>query len=215
MGLRDVWRQSIAAADYDAHMDQNGQTQAGADLVHDFVTRHANAGERLWIAGGGTGGMFALLPPGALAPYHLTVTDINLAYLQLLRERACATGQTSLAVVVDDLERSSVAGLQEAVAAVLVLEHVDVGRALDAIVAVRPRRVMIAIQENVSGEASALVRGQTPVGTMAVLREVPPTLVPRAALVAAMRERGYGVIEEQARTVPQNKQILALVFAQD
>lgn len=213
MGLRDVWRQRIAPADYDAHMEQNGQTQAGADLVQYFATHHTNAGERFWIAGGGTGRMFDLLPGGALAPYLLTVTDINDAYLRILQQRAFAAGQRHLHAIVDDLERSSVAGHHDAVAGVLVLEHVDLGRALDAIVAVRPRRVMIAIQENVSGEASALVRGQTAVGTMAVLREVPPTLVPRAALVAAMGERGYSVIEEQVRTVPENKQLVGLIFS--
>jgi len=115
--LRDAWTTLVSAEDYEAHMAAIGQAQANAAQLSDFLMLvHPQPGARLLIAGAGPGQMFDHMDASVFHPYRTTFSDINPRFLARLRER-----YPQAHCVVDDIERSSLAGPFHAVMETLVL----------------------------------------------------------------------------------------------
>jgi hypothetical protein len=198
--LRQVWTGMITAADYDAHMVAVGQAEANAGLLGEAL-RGLPEGAAILVAGAGTGQMFDYLDPQVLARYRTTFTDINGDYLAKLGRRVsgipCET-------VVDDIEASALAGPFELAVAVLVLEHVDWRRAVASLCRVA-RRVFVVIQEDPPDLVSRALAG-----TMAVLGEARPRLVPREELVAEFERLGFGLEKTRVREVADGKRMVGV-----
>jgi hypothetical protein len=193
------WRACITAGDYERHMQATGQPQANADLLVElFRNDPPPPGAAILFPGAGTGQIFDYLPPGTLAPYPVTCTDINPSYLERLASRLpCATA-------IDDIEAPTVRGPFDLAIVVLVLEHVDWRAAVAGICRIA-ERVFTIIQENPPDFVAP-----TPQGTMA---NVQSRLVERAELIQAFRSHGLALRRTSTREVPDAKKMIALDFS--
>jgi SAM-dependent methyltransferase len=190
----------FAAADYEAHMAAVGQAQANAELVGEALLGLREGGAVL-MAGAGTGQIFDYLNPQVLAGYRTTFTDINGEYLAKLAARVSGI---SCETVVDDIEATALAGPYEVAVAVLVLEHVDWRRAVASLCRVA-RRAFVVVQEDPPDVAVRALAG-----TMEVLREARPRLVPRGELVAEFERLGFGLEETRVREVADGKRMVGM-----
>jgi hypothetical protein len=200
--LRDLWAEHITPEDYERHMAGTGQPQANAGLLAElFRDRPPAPGARVLFAGAGTGQYFDYWPPVALAPYACVFTDVNPIFLDRLGARfACETR-------IDDIEAPHVAGPFDLAIVMLVLEHVDWRRAVDALCGIAGR-VFTVTQENPAG----LTARPLP-GTLAGLQEHPQRLVERAALIAHFERLGFTLTRTAIREVADGKTMVGLDFA--
>src|SRR5262245_49884357 len=116
--VRDAWACYISADDYDAHMERNGQARVNARLVESLLARHPPGGDRLLVAGAGTGQLLEFFG-GVAERYRTTFTDINPVFLERLRDRPAGAGR-QLQTVVDDLEDTRLPSEFDAAVVVLV-----------------------------------------------------------------------------------------------
>jgi hypothetical protein len=202
--LRQAWSSHIEAADYEQHMAAVGQAQANADLMAElFRERPPGPGSRVHIAGAGTGQYFDYFPPASLAAYQVLLTDISPKFLAVLRGR---TQGMPFAMQVDDIEAPACPGPFDLTIAVLVLEHVSWRSAVEGICA-RTERAFMVIQE----DAPEPVLRTLP-GTLAILREARPHLIPRGELIEAFRGHGFVLDRITSRDVPDGKRMAGLDF---
>jgi hypothetical protein len=213
--LRDAWTRIVSAGDLDDHMQAVGQAQANAALVEAMVAAGPEPARRSMVfVGAGTGQMFDFVDPAFLAPYRLTFTDINPAFLARLRERL-AGAALDYEAVVDDLERPALRGPFGAAVVVLVLEHVEWRRGLDGLAALRPEVLHLVVQRNPSDMASAVTPGRVLPPTIAAAAETAhPTLVDPAEVGAYLGGLGYALVARRERGVPDAKTMIGLTFAQ-
>src|SRR5262245_18860466 len=209
--LREAWSR-VAAADYDAHMAAVGQAQANAELLPRLLRDHPPRGRRLLFGGAGTGQLFDFAGDAFLHGFRVTFTDISAPLLARLTQRLASGTWTDHEEVVDDVEDTRLSGPYDAVAVVLVLEHVDWPRAIRSLRSLSPERFYCIIQENPAGMAAAITPARDPVGSMRLIREAGPRLVPRADLVRQMDELGYPLLGTESRDVPDLKKMIGLVF---
>jgi|GEM_PF-1460011 len=201
--LRDAWRKSVTAADYEAHMAAIGQAQANAAHLADF----AGTGEgRLLVAGCGPGQFLDYIEAGALSRWRVVYCDINPGYLTALRGR-----RPGAVCVADDLEASSIQGPFDAACATLVLEHTDWKRVAATLARLAPR-VMIVIQVNPDEMATAVSPGRTLPPSMEWFRRIHPHLIDESALIGEMRGHGMALRTRRPRAVADGKMMLALEF---
>jgi SAM-dependent methyltransferase len=208
MTLREAWTTRVTAEDYEAHMARIGQAETNAALLLDLFEGAAlPCGARVLIAGAGTGQMFGYLPSDFLAGCAVTCSDVNPAFLETLRGRyACDT-------VIDDLEDSQLPPGWDAIAIVLVLEHVDWRRAVQSLARLRPGRLLLIVQRNPANVAAAVTPGRMPPGTMRVFAgEAPPHLVPVPELLDALAGQGFTLEREEARPVQDGKSMIGLAL---
>ncbi len=211
--LRDAWANKILAADYEAHMAAVGQAEANASLVAElFESRPPDAGARILFAGAGTGQMFDYFSPALLSSYMVTFADINPQFLAVLTSRLKKVGGLSFQTVLDDIEDSRLGPGFDLAVAVLVLEHVDWRRGVATLCRLA-RRAFVVVQENPPELKSAMTRPVT--DSMAVFREVHPTLIPRTDLVATFAERGFVLHQSTVREVADNKKMVGMEFARE
>jgi hypothetical protein len=195
------WRTCITADDYERHMAATGQPQANGDLLAEAFREHPPPpGAAVVFAGAGTGQIFESFPPAALAPYRVTCSDINRAYLERLRARLPCD------LAIDDIEFSSLKGPFDLAIVILVLEHVDWRRAV-AGVCDAAARVFVVIQENPEGLASRPLAG-----TMAALQDLPASLLDRRDLIAQFERHAFDLARLSTRTVRDGKKMVALDF---
>lgn len=205
--LRDAWTTLVNAEDYEQHMAAIGQAQANAEHVREFLTLAAPPpGARLLIAGAGPGQMFEHLDPRVFAPYRTVFSDINPRFLVRLRERC-----PGALCVVDDIERSALAGPVYAVMETLMLEHVDWRRGLSALAGLRAEYLYLVVQRNPPEMASAMTPSRTPPGTMRIFAQAHPRLLEMEELRAALCGEGYRVVSEHPRPVADGKTMLGLL----
>jgi hypothetical protein len=199
--LRQAWTELIEAEDYERHMAAVGQAQANAKLLAELFRDHSPApGASVHFAGAGTGQLFEYFPRETLSAYRVLCTDINPRFLERLKSR------TLVETAVDDIEAPKPPGSYDLTIAVLVLEHVDWRRAVAGMCA-RSGRVFVVIQENPPAPA---VR-ELP-GTMAILRDASPHLIPRDELIETFRENGFELTRASSRDVADSKRMVGLDF---
>jgi SAM-dependent methyltransferase len=208
--VRDAWTSYISPDDYDAHMARNGQAEANARLVQSLWLRYRPAGNRLLVAGAGTG-QWLDFGGEALAGCHITCTDINPAFLARLQARAARAG-CDVEAVVDDLERSRLEPVFDAAIVVLVLEHIDWRRGVESLARLDVERCFVVIQENPPDQERMLTASREPVGTIRAFLTVHPQLVDRAELSEAFGARGYACIGAQSVDVADGKRMIGTVF---
>jgi hypothetical protein len=195
------WRSFITAGDYERHMAATGQLQANGDLLAELFREHPPApGAAVLFAGAGTGQIFDYFPTAALAQYRVTCSDINPAYLERLAARF------SCDVAIDDIQSPSLRGPFDLAIVILVLEHVDWRRAVAGMCGAAAR-VFVIVQENPEG-----LPARPLAGTMAVLQDLPPSLVDRAELIAEFAGRGFDLARVSTRAVRDGKKMVALDF---
>ena len=91
--LRLAWTELISAADLDDHKHQVGQVAANAELLQSMLVSSAREKSvGLLIAGAGTAQFLDYIPATCLAPFHLTLSDINESFLRRAKER-CHRGR--------------------------------------------------------------------------------------------------------------------------
>jgi Methyltransferase domain len=208
--VRDAWQGYVDADDYDAHMARNGQAEANARLVALLLERYPPSGDRLLVAGAGTG-QWLDFDLDALSGRHITCSDINPGFLARLSARAARAGR-EVETVVDDLERSRLAPVFDAAIVVLVLEHIDWRRGVESLVRLGIERCFIVTQENPPRQESVLTPGREPIGTIRAFLSVHPQLVDREELGEAFRARGYTCLGRQSVDVPDGKRMYGTVF---
>jgi len=205
--LRDAWTTLVSAEDYEAHMAAIGQAQANAAHLRDFLELvNPPPGARLLIAGCGPGQMFEHLDPCVFQPYRTVFSDINPRFLARLRERC-----PGALCVVDDIERSALAGPFYAVMETLMLEHVDWRQGLAALCGLGTEYLYLVVQRNPAGMATAVTPSRTPQGTMRIFTQAHPRLLDLAELAAALEIRGYRIVSETPRPVADDKIMLGLL----
>jgi len=206
ISLRDAWLGKIDPDDYETHMAANGQAQANASLVEEFFRdTPPSAGSRILLAGAGTGQIFDYLRAEMLAPYDVTFADLNPVFLARLAARVQAIRSR---IRVDDIENPILRGPFDAIVAVLVLEHVDWRRAVAGMCARCDGCILTVIQQTAEGRHPT---GE-PVGSMSILREVPPRAIALDDLAAEFRVHGFELRRSAARTVADNKRMLGSVW---
>ncbi|MCX6622033.1 MAG: hypothetical protein NTY38_13385 [Acidobacteria bacterium] len=209
--LRHAWTAHVTAADYEAHMANVGQAQANAELVETLFRLATPPGHRILIPGAGPGQMFDYLDPAVLAGHDITFTDLNPDFLGRLADRLAAAPFAHRELL-DDLENTALDGPFDAAILVLVLEHICWPNGIASLARLGIPRCYIVIQQNPEGLAPAVTPGRQVPGSMQIFREVHPKLVPRDQLIEAMEEAGYRLTGEQSRPVPDDKQMILLVF---
>jgi len=206
--LREAWISTVEPGDYERHMAAIGQAQANAQHVGAFVDFCAPPrGERVLIAGAGTGQMFDYIEPSIFSGARAVFADINPRFLARLRTRFPAA-----ACVADDLEQSSLRGPFHAACAVLVLEHIEWRKGLDTLAALLPRHLFLVIQQNPPEIPTAVTPARVLPGTMRVFAEARPVLLEPAAVIAHLQNAGYSLRMEAPRTVADGKTMLGLLF---
>jgi putative acetyltransferase len=210
--LRETW-QSVTPADYEAHMSRIGQAEANANHVADWMRLHPEA-RRIVFAGAGTGQMFDFLRGHEFLERDITFTDINQAFLTKLEGRLTGEVAFDWKVVQDDLLASNLGAGFDAAILVLVLEHVDWQRAVEAFARWGCQHALIVIQENPTGLATA-VSPAAPLGlTMQPFRDsTRPHLIPLGDLRAAMQQQGYGLARVQSAFVLDGKMMHGCYFS--
>ncbi len=209
--LRDAWANKILAVDYDAHMAAVGQAQANASLAAElFETAPPDPGARILFAGAGTGQMFEFVSPSILSGYAVTFADINPRFLAVLTSRLEKVEGLTFQTVVDDIEDSRLAPGFDLAVAVLVLEHVDWRRGVATLCRLA-KRVFVVVQENPPELTTALSRPVS--GSMAIFREVHPTLIPKTDLEREFARLGFALKHHRVREVADKKKMIALEFA--
>ncbi len=210
MNLRDAWS-VITADDYDRHMAAVGQAEANAGIIREQFADHAPApGAAILFAGAGTGQMFEFVSPEILRPFSTTFTDINESYLRKLRVRLGSCSGPNVRLLVDDVEHSAVGGRFALVIAVLVLEHVDITRAIATMCALAEARVFVIVQENPAELTTAMTR--EPVGTMRVFRDVQPHLIAPADIERHFEAHGFRREWTTSRSVLDDKRMVGIEF---
>lgn len=205
--LRDAWTTLVSAEDYEAHMAAIGQAQANAAHLRDFLAfAEPPVGARLLIAGAGPGQMFGHLEPTVFQPYRTVFSDINPRFLVRLRERC-----PGALCVVDDIERSALAGPFYAVMETLMLEHVDWRKGVAALTALGAKCLYLVVQQNPSGMATAVTPSRTPPGTMRIFAQAHPCLLDIGELTIALQDAGYHLVSQHPRPVADGKTMLGLL----
>jgi len=205
--LREAWISAVDPGDYEKHMAAIGQAQANAEHVEGFVSRCAPPGSRIVIAGAGTGQMFDYITPAVFEGVNCVFSDINQCFLARLRRR-----WPEAECVADDMEQSSLRGPFDAVCVVLVLEHIDWRKGLNALIGLSPRHLFLVIQRNPPGIDAAVTPSRVLPGTMRLIAELHPALVEPTEIAAHLSGAGYSLLREVARPVADGKTMLGLLF---
>ena len=189
-------------------MARIGQAETNAGLLRDLLAGPAlKPGSRILIAGAGTGQMFEFLHADFLAFCEVTCSDVNPLFLERLQSRfACET-------VIDDIEDSRLSPGWDAIAVVLVLEHVAWRAAVRSLSRLKPENLCLIIQRNPANVSAAVTPGRMPPGTMRVFAEqTPPHLIPEDELVAELGLFGFELREREVRPVQDGKAMIGLRF---
>lgn len=97
--------------------------------------------------------------------------------------------------------------------AVLLLEHIDWRKGVDAIAALRPAACGVIIQENPPGMATAVTPGrQIPPSLAEAVKIAQPTLVAQDELLSAFGDRRYRCALIRPREVADGKRLVAMLF---
>ena len=184
-----------------------GQAEANAAHVRDFLAlANPPSGARLLIAGAGPGQMFDYADPAIFLPYRAVFSDINPRFLARLRERC-----PQAICVVDDIERSALAGPFHAVMETLVLEHVNWRKAVATLSALEPVYIYLVVQQNPPEMTTAVTPSRTPTGSMSIFARTHPRLLDIPELSAALNGAGYRIVSEHPRPVADGKTMLGLL----
>lgn len=211
--LREAWTSIIRPEDYEAHMAAMGQAQANAKLVEDyFLAQRVDPGANVLFLGAGTGQMFEFVSPSFLLPYQITFADIHSGYLKWLAQRLKSVSELRYATVVDDVERTSLTGPFDVVLAVLLLEHVQWRKAVAAMCELSGKKILVVIQENPPGLATALTPNRRAPGSMNIFSEVHPALIPRQELLDQFRGHNFLPAYSAERSVADGKKMAAIGF---
>jgi predicted RNA methylase len=212
--LRRAWTEVVTAEDYEAHMAAIGQAQAAAELTRWLLAAAAiPGGSRITIAGAGTGQILDYLDPAAFRPYRLACSDLNPAFLAVLRGRLARHGLAA-EILEDDIEQTRLAPGPDLLLATLLLEHIDWRRGVEAFADLRPGCCGIVVQENPPEMASAVTPGRRlPPSIAKAVETAHPTLVPRDQLSDAMAAKGYRCRESMVREVADGKRLVGLLFS--
>jgi hypothetical protein len=211
--LREAWISTIQAEDYEAHMAAMGQAQANAALIAEYLLARAPFRDAsLLFLGAGTGQMFEFVSPQILLPYQTTFADINAGFLERLDRRLTSTVGLRYRTLVDDVEQTKLKPGFQTILAVLLLEHVDWKRAVEAMCALATAEIFVVIQENPETLASAMTQNRSVPGTMNIFREIHPRLVPRGDLEREFVRQGFRLGYASQELVVDDKKMLALGF---
>src|ERR1017187_6064221 len=97
--------------------------------------------------------------------------------------------------------------------AILLLEHIDWRRGIEAFAGLRPGACGIIMQENPPEMSTAVTPGRRlPPSIEKALETAHPTLVRRGQLIGAMAEKGYALRDTAVRQVPDGKRLVGLLF---
>ena len=211
--LREAWTRYIRPEDYESHMASVGQAQANAKLVENYLRAEPlRKDSSVLFTGAGTGQMFDFVSPALLLPFETTFTDINAAYLRLLAERFRGLDGLRYVTCIDDVESSQLAETFSLVVAVLILEHVDWRKAVATIARLSNQNVLAVIQENPSQQATALNPARPITGTMNILVDVRPQLIPGEELFSEFARYGFTAEYRAEQGVADGKKMLAFGF---
>ena len=213
-GERRGWMEIITAADLDSHMAAIGQAEANAKIVKQMLAEHPlSPNSRLLIAGCGTGQLFDYVKPHDLGSnVELVLTDINPSFLAKARERLQSFSRFRYSTTLDDIEDTRLKGVYESVLVVLVLQHVECGKALESLLSLSPNRLYIIEQEQDPSQ-HAVTKSKKLLDAWKRYAEVAnPKLVQRQELTDFLQKKGYQVVGKYERAVPDNKTMYGFVF---
>lgn len=198
-------------------MAQVGQARANAELLQTMLV--LSAGEKpanLLIAGAGTAQFLDYIPATCLAPFRLTLSDINESFLKSANERCDRAGLSDVRFVIDDIEDTRLVGPYQVIAIALVLEHIDWRRGLLGIHRLALDHLHIVIQCNPEGLVEAIAPGRKLNLSMQAFADFAhPILVSSEQLIDFLGRLGYRLTTQQDRRVADNKTMLALSFMRD
>jgi len=211
--LRKGWTEVVTGEDLDHHLAAIGQAQVNALLLVEMLADSAlPADAELLLAGVGTGQLFDYADIDALALYRLTCTDINAQFLTALEARLRKTPRLRASVKVDDLETTALDGPFDAVAAILVLEHIEWRKGIAALAGLDPGWMYLVIQRNdVAPEVLNVQRDLAPSIRQfhSIARPMP---IAEPDLTAHLAASGYALERRYERSVPDEKTMVGLMY---
>jgi methyltransferase family protein len=210
---RKAWTEVVIGEDLDQHLAAIGQAQANAAL---FVEMLSSSGlpvdAELLLAGAGTGQLFDYADLDVLARYRLTCTDINEKFLAALEARLAAAPRLRASVHVDDLEATRLKSAFAAVAAILLLEHIDWQRGASALAGYAPTWIFLIIQRNDAAPDVLTPRRELAPSIRAAGEIARATLVREDDLTAFFDPLGYAIDRRSERAVPDDKVMIGLTY---
>ena len=212
---RHAWTKLITAADLDVYLRQVGQAQANAELLQTMLkTDRVEKPTKLLLVGGGTARFLDYVPAACLAPFQLTLTDLNSAFLERARERSARADLQNVLFTIDDIEAAKLSGSYDVVVVVLVLERIDWRRGLRNIQRLSPRDLHIVIQVNPDGLVEAIAPKRDLNRSMHAFAEnARPIWVSCNELVDFPLQPGYRLQAQDERPVLDGKTMLRLSFS--
>jgi hypothetical protein len=212
--LRRGWTEIVEGDDLDAHMAENGQARANAELL-DTLLRDATLapGGRIAFVGAGTGQLLDFMDVASLAGRPLVFTDINERFLKRIRERLRRHPEIGEATVIhDDVEATRLASPIYAVVIVLVLEHVEWRCALTALCATDPVWLLIVIQRNDATAPVVTMERKLRPSIRAFAEAARPQLVDERELTGWLSDAGFSLAIHLERRVEDAKTMIGLGF---
>lgn len=211
--LREAWTKIVRAEDYDTHMAAIGQAEVNAALFVELLKCDPpRPGSTVLFAGAGTGQMFDYVSPEILKRYRTTFADINAEFLNRLAVRVSVAPGIEFETIVDDIEASRLLGTFDLVVGILLLEHVEWRKAIAEMSRLSSSRVFVVLQENPAHIATAVTPGRPLPGSLALLTDVHPHLIPSSEVAAEFSRQGFKLRRSSAREVLDSKKMLALEF---
>jgi hypothetical protein len=210
--LRKAWTEVVTGADLDRHLAEVGQAEANAGLLVAMLSESSLPPDAdLLLAGVGTGQLLDYAGARALAPYRLTCTDINERFLAELEDRLRKAPELRATVRIDDIEATALRGPYDAVAAILLLEHIEWRKGVAALARLDPGWMYLVIQRNEAAPEALTAHRDLAPSIRAFGAMARPTLVPESELTAFLAEAGYAIHRRYERPVRDEKTMVGLL----
>jgi len=211
--LRNAWTNVIIADELDSHLENLGQAEVNAKIVEQMITDYPLPHNlKILMPGCGTGQIFDYLPTDILSKYEFTFTDINMSFLEKLRNRLENLGISNFKCLIDDLEETTVKEKFDGIIPVLLLEQLDWKKACSAIISYDPQFIYLVIQEQSNKSNTITVNLKSGNSIIEFSKMALPTLVDRNELTNLLSENQYNLSNVYEVDVPNQKVMVGLVF---
>lgn len=212
--LRNAWTQIIVADELDDHLDDLGQAKINAQIVNEMLNDYKLPRDsKILMPGCGTGQIFDYLSPDLCKNYNLTFTDINQSFLNKLSERLSLYCVLRYRCLLDDIEETNIFETFDGIIPVLVLEQLEWEKAIDTLVNYNPQFLYLIIQEQSCNTQTITVNVKSRDSIRKFSEMANPQLVPRNELIKRLGLKNYKLCSIYERDVPNNKQMVGLVFS--
>ena len=212
-GERKGWTEVITPEDLDIHLKDIGQAEANAKIILKmFSDSPLQKGSKIWVPGCGTCQMFDFFEPDDIGDLEYVFSDINSSFFELIESRMKNFPGVKYKALIDDLENSNIDDEFGGILAVLLLEHIEWKKGIDAFIRLKPINIYLIIQEQEDSKKFVTTDRELRPSIKEFSKIAHPKLVKRNELVAYLMNRKYKLGRTIEKKVPDNKMMIGLIF---